>query len=118
MRGSWFRSWLLVLALVIETAAGGAMVAGPMVASDGATVAQHCVNRDREQNSPAGEHKHDCLSCPFCAASVLSAFTLAVTAYALTERPSVALGSPAEFSAPTPLASASAHQPRAPPAFS
>jgi hypothetical protein len=117
MRGFWFRTWFLVLALVVQTTAGGASVAGSMAPMDGAAVSQHCVNHSGDPGNPSGEHKHDCLSCPFCAASVLTAFAFAAIAHVLGERAAVTLGPPPQSLAPSSPSSARAHQPRAPPAF-
>jgi hypothetical protein len=115
MRRFSFRSILLVLALVVQASAGGNAFAG---LSGSVAVSQYCDDGGTGQHQAPAERKHDCLSCPLCAFSALSAPLVGSGPNVLILRPGISLDAEPEFLAPSATKIGRAHQPRAPPARS
>jgi hypothetical protein len=117
MRRLSLRSLLFVLALVMQTAAGGMTLAGTHASVPGVSAECALTESGVHQTAPAhGPHhgQHDCVSCQFCAAAAVA--LAVVTAYYR-----VAFDEPTRFDldlefdrAPAAL-SQRTQQPRAPP---
>lgn len=70
MRLPTLRILLLVLAMVLQTVAGGAGLARAAADSPGSTLSVQCDHLSASERSGADDragHRHNCLSCPLCA---------------------------------------------------
>jgi hypothetical protein len=119
MRRFSFPAFLLVVALLFQTASAGASFAAMSAGTSGAPV-ENCVRGDADHKSDGGsgsQHAgHNCLACQTCAAAFL-----------LSPRPGAAFFGPARhanrvgvsFDASQGLvaSTARAHRARAPPSF-
>ncbi|MBG0796604.1 hypothetical protein IYX23_02680 [Methylocystis sp. L43] len=117
MRLTTLRTLLLILAMVIQTVAGGAGLARAASISPEETIAAHCHQlRAGEQSAPNDRlgHRHSCHSCLLCGepppawVSLASNYVVALGEYALIEAPTYAVRSLFERSS-------RAHSARAPP---
>jgi hypothetical protein len=115
------RSLLLVLALVVQTAAGGTGFAGTVLALAGVSANCEQDKAGGHQAPPvqnSSQHKHDCLSCQLCVADGAAAANLVAHSYQLAFRDSVPLDFGLERRAYPTAPGQRAHQPRAPPTLS
>jgi len=117
MRLTTLRTLLLILAMVVQTVAGGAGLARAASISPEETLAAHCEQvRAGEQSAPNDRlgHRHNCQSCLLCGepppawVSLASDYVVALGEYALIDAPTYAVRSLSERSS-------RAHSARAPP---
>ncbi len=115
MRRLSFRLILLVLALVLQAAAGGNAIAGRSGSRAGVAVSLHCDSGGAGEHQAPADRKHDCLSCPLCTFSALSAPLVGVGPNVPLLRPGIRLGAELEYLSPPAAKIGRTHQPRAPP---
>ncbi len=114
MRALSFRSLFLVLAVIVQIAAGGTGFAGTSTGQAG--VSAPCAQGESgDHKAPIGHHKHDCLSCQFCAGAASALPDLGASDYLLAYRQGARVGFEPERGAAFATQSERAHQPRAPP---
>jgi len=112
------RSLLFVLALVIQTAAGGAAPAGTFAGQAGVSV--DCAVDQSGVHRPAplhgGHHQHHgCVLCQSCGDGAGAALSVAAGDYRLAFSDVARHGFDLEFLAALAALAGRAHQPRAPP---
>lgn len=117
MRLTTFRALLLVLAMVLQTVAGGATLARAASTASGETISAQChflrADEHPASNDKAG-HRHNCHTCLLCAepppawVSLASDYTVALGEHTLIDARPYA---PPSFSE----RSSRAHSARAPP---
>ncbi len=117
MRLTTLRTLLLILAMVIQTIAGGAGLARAASISPEETIAAHCQQLSAgEQSAPNDRlgHRHNCQSCLLCGepppawVSLTSDYAVALGEFALIDAPTYVGRSLSERSS-------RAHSARAPP---
>lgn len=96
MRFSTLRALLIVLAMVLQTVAGGAGLARAAADSPGSTLSVQCDHVSaNERSAPADKagHRHNCLSCLLCGepppawVSLASADFVEFSEFALVDAP-------------------------------